>query len=118
MANQQKRIKALIDKNIRDILQFELKNEVGFLTVTSVDVSDDYSFVRIYVSFFTNPNENFKKLSRAKGFVKSSLAKKISLRRSPEIQFILDDGFFKEQRIEKILKKEEEELKEIKKDEK
>ena len=33
MANQQKRIKALIDKNIRDILQFELKNEVGFLTV-------------------------------------------------------------------------------------
>ena len=118
MANQQKRIKALIDKNIRDILQFELKNEVGFLTVTSVDVSDDYSFVRIYVSFFTNPNENFKKLCRAKGFVKSSLAKKISLRRSPEIQFILDDGFFKEQRIEKILKQEEQELKEIKKDEK
>ena len=63
-------------------------------------------------------DENFKKLSRAKGFVKSSLAKKISLRRSPEIQFILDDGFFKEQRIEKILKQEEEELKEIKKDEK
>ena len=27
MANQQKRIKALIDKNIRDILQFELKKE-------------------------------------------------------------------------------------------
>ena len=116
MANQQKRIKALIDKNIRDILQFELKNEVGFLTVTNVEVSDDYSYVKVFVSFFTNPNDNFKKLYRAKGFVKSSLAKKISLRRSPEIQFILDDGFFKEQRIEKILKKEEQELKGIKKE--
>ncbi len=116
MANQQKRIKALIDKNIRDILQFELKNEVGLLTVTSVEVSDDYSYVKVFVSFFTNPNDNFKKLCRAKGFVKSSLAKKISLRRSPEIQFILDDGFFKEQRIEKILKKEEQELKDIKKE--
>ncbi len=115
MANQQKRIKAVIDKNIRDILLFELKNEVGFLTVTKVDVTDDYSYVRIYVSFFDHPNENFKKLCKAKGFVKSSLAKKISLRRSPEIEFILDDGYFKEKHLDEILNKEKIELEELKK---
>lgn len=114
MANQEKRIKALIDKNIRDILQFELKNEVGFMTVTNVDVTDDFSFVRVFVSFFNNPNENFKKLCRAKGFVKSSLAKKISLRRSPEISFILDDGYYKEKRIEKILNEDKKEITDLK----
>jgi len=115
MANQQKRIKSIIEKNIREILQFEIKNEVGFLTVTNVIVSDDHSYVKVYVSFFDHPNDNFMKLEKTKGYVRSSLAKKMSLRRAPEITFILDDGFLKAEKLEKLLKKDSEEISNISK---
>lgn len=104
MSNQKERIKAAIDKDIREILQFEITNNCGFFTVSRIDVTDDLSYVRVYVSFFEHPQDNFEKLQKTKGFVRSSLAKKLNLRRSPDIGFILDDGFFKEKRIEDILK--------------
>lgn len=116
MANRQERIKTVIGKDIREILQFELKNEnIGFLTVTNIDVSNDYSYVRIYVSFILDDDKNFAKLEKQRGYVKSLLAKKLNLRRTPEIQFILDKGYEYEDRISNILNKENEELNKIKK---
>jgi ribosome-binding factor A len=115
MANQKERIKAVIAKDIRDILLYEIKNEIGFVTVTSVDVSDDFSYARVYVSFLSDPDLNFKKLEAAKGYVRSSLAKKIDLRRAPDIGFFIDRGYENEAKIDKLLKKEDEELSKIKK---
>ena len=60
MANQQKRIKALIDKNIRDILQFELKNEVGFLTFTNTSNN---------ISLGARNNGNILIYSRGTGYI-------------------------------------------------
>lgn len=115
MANRQVRIKMIIDKNIRDILLKESKNSnIGFITVSNVDVSSDYSYVKVYVSFYFNHEENFNKLLKIKGLVRSLLAKKIKLRRAPEIEFILDRGFATEDKITDLLKKEEEELKNMK----
>lgn len=117
MANKEERIKSIVAKNIREILQYEIKNEtIGFMTVSDVIVSSDFSYVKVLVSFFNEPNKNFEKLNKLKGYVRSSLAKKVSLRRAPEVVFVLDDGYFKEAKIEKVLKKEEEELKKIIKD--
>jgi len=115
MANQKERMKAIIAKDVRDILQFELKGNFGFLTVSDVDVTDDFSYVRIYVSFFNNQEDNFKKLEKTKGYVRSSLCKKIDLRRAPDIAFILDRGFSNEKKIEDILNKEKEAIEALKK---
>lgn len=116
MANRNKRIQTVIAKDVRDILQFEIRNEnIGFLTVTDVDVSSDYSYVKIFVSFIQDEGKNFEKLCKTKGFVRSSLAKKINLRRTPEIEFVLDRGYSYESRIDQLLKKETKTLEDIKK---
>ena len=114
--NTNERIISDIQKNIREIVQYEIKNEtIGFLTITDIVVSSDRSYVKVYVSFFNNGEKNILKLNKLKGFVRSSLSKKLKTRRVPEISFVLDDSFFKSQKIEEAIKKDEEELEAIKK---
>lgn len=112
------KIKALIARHVKDIVAYEIKNEnIGFMTITDVEVSSDHSYCKIYVSFLNNATKSLETLNRAKGYVRSSLAKKVNLRRVPQIEFVLDDSFEKQQRLENLLKKEGEELDSIKKGE-
>ncbi len=112
MANKSGRLKAIISKNIKEICEYELTNEkIGFFTITDVIVSDDHSYAKVYVSFLTNQKEGIDRLNRAKGYVRSSLAKKIDTRRVPEISFVLDDSYEKQKHFEEVLKAAEEKMK-------
>ncbi len=111
------KIQSLIARNVKDIVSYEIKNEnVGFMTITNVEVSSDHSYCTIFVSFLNNAKNSLDTLNRARGFVRSRLAKKIQLRRVPEIRFVLDDTFERQQRLENLIKKDGEELEELKKD--
>ncbi len=104
MANRNERLKAIIGKNIKEICEFELKNEkIGFFTITNVVVSDDHSYAKVYVSFLQNSNDSLERLNKIKGFVRSSLARKIDTRRVPEISFALDDTYEKQKHLEDII---------------
>ncbi len=116
MASRKDRVPALILKNISEIIQFEVKSKsIGFVTVTDVDVSNDFSHAKVYVTFLGqgNVNSRLEALERTKGFIRSSLAKKMDIRKVPELHFIIDDSFEKARKIDESLKKEEEELKKI-----
>lgn len=118
MADRTQRIQSIIGKNISEIIQFELKNpKIGFCTVSEVWVSADFSYARVYVSFLgaKYPKQNLEELNKTKGYVRSSLAKKIDIRKCPEITFYLDESFQKSERLEEILKKEQNELDKMKK---
>lgn len=104
MANKLGRLKTVISKNIKEICEYELKNEnIDFFTITDVVVSDDHSYAKVYVSFFKNADKNLDKLNRAKGYVRSSLAKKLDTRRVPEVFFVLDDTYEKQKHFEEVL---------------
>ena len=119
MSNNNERIVADIQKAIREIVQYELKNEtIGFLTITDIKVSSDRSYAKVYVSFFNNGEKNIEKLNKSKGYVRSALAKRIHTRRVPEVSFVLDDTFFKAQRVEEAIQKDEEDIENMKKEEK
>ncbi len=98
------KVQALIARNVKDIVSTEIRNEnLGFMTITDVEVSSDHSYCTIFVSFLNNAKNSLETLNRAKGFVRSRLAKKINLRRVPEIRFVLDDTFEKQQRLENLI---------------
>ena len=95
---------------------YEIKNEnIGFMTVTDVFVSSDHSYCKIYVSFLNNAKNSIETLNRAKGFVRSSLAKKVNMRRVPEITFVLDDSYEKQKHLEELISKESSEIEKFKK---
>lgn len=115
-SNSKERLAAEISKDIKEIVQFEIKNEsIGFMTITDVVVSSDHSYAKVFVSFFSNPEKNIDKLNRTKGFVRSALSKRLKTRRVPEIEFVLDDSFLKFQKLDSALKKDEEDIEKFKK---
>ena len=57
MAYKQDKVSVSILKYVSDIIQFELKSsEIGFITVTGVEVTGDLSIAKIFVSFLDNKN--------------------------------------------------------------
>ena len=118
MADRIARIQSIIGKNISEIIQFELKNKnIGFCTVSEVEVSKDFSYAKVYVTFLgaKYPKQNLEELNKCKGYVRSSLARKIDIRKTPEITFYLDDTFDKVDRLNEVLKRDEENIKNMKK---
>lgn len=116
MANNVEKIKANISKNIREIMQYELNiPNLDFFTITEVEVSSDHSYAKIYVSFLKDPTKNIEKLNKVKGFVRKALASRIKLRRTPEINFVLDDSFLKMEKLDNLLNKDKNEIEEMKK---
>ena len=108
MANKQERIASIIRKNIAEIIQFQVKDpHLGFVSIPEVKVSKDFSYATVYVSFFKDEDiePSLEVLNKAKGFIRSELASKLDTRRVPEIRFVLDEGYKKEERIAELLKK-------------
>ena len=107
MAYKQDKVSVSILKYVSDIIQFELKSsEIGFITVTGVEVTGDLSIAKIFVSFSDNKNveKRMEELNRCKGLIRSSLAKKLTIRKTPTLIFVLDDSFERGMKIEKLIK--------------
>ena len=102
-----KKTDSILMREISMIISQELNDPLlGFPTVTEVDVAPDYSNAKVYVSFL---GKNYKKrdgietLKRAKGYIKSELAKRIKIRRIPDLTFIVDDSLDRVDRIEQLI---------------
>lgn len=115
---KQERLNQIILREVTDIIQFSVKDpSVGFVTITDVDVSNDHSYATVYVTFLGKKERNekgIKTLSKAKGYIRSELSKRLKTRRVPEINFKLDESYEKARKLDAILqqinseKKEEE----------
>lgn len=114
MAVRQNRVSSIIKKDVSEIIQFDLKDpSVGFCTITDVNLTNDYSYAKIYVSFIGKQERKqagLKALNRAKGFVRSELGKRITIRKVPEIIFVLDESLDKAEHLESIIEKTKENI--------
>ena len=103
------RINDEIKKEVSTILRGELKDpRVGVITsVLKVDTKNDLKYCKIFVSILGDDEkkeEVMQVLNRASGFVRSLIAKRINLRVTPEIKFILDDSLEYSFKIDKIIR--------------
>ncbi len=101
------RMDHILMREISNILQFELKNpKLGFVTVTDVQCTKDLSLAKVYVSFLGKQDRNdagMRVLNQSKGFIRSNLAKKIKIRKMPDLIFVQDTSLEQGNKIEKIL---------------
>lgn len=82
-------------KEISKLLMFEAKDEcLSSVTVTEVRITNDLSYATIYYICPTFVKDKVKdSLERAKGYLRSSLAKRVLTRKSPELIFKYDEAF-------------------------
>lgn len=109
------RIQKQLLRETTAILQ-ELKDpRIGFVTVTRTEITADVRHAKIFVSILGSAgeqDETFGVLSRASGFVRTQVGKRMRLRYTPEIQFVKDESGGYVDRVLKILdeiKKDDEE---------
>ncbi len=67
----------------------------GFLTVMRLEVTQDLATAKVYISMMDKQNttqEAVKALNKATGHVRSEIAKRMHIRKAPEMRFVADDG--------------------------
>ena len=109
MGLRQEKIQSLFQREITDIVQFLIKDpKRGFVTISEVQVTNDLSYAKVYVSFLGKEERNeagLKVLNNAKGYIRSELAKRVKVYKVPELKFVLDKSLENAKRIEDIIKK-------------
>jgi ribosome-binding factor A len=102
------RLAELIKAEASDIIQQGLNDpRIGFVSITSVEVSQDLRHARIFVSVLGD--EDVKRrtmagLDRATGHIRSELGHRIAIRFVPEVHFRLDDSIERGTRVVSLLR--------------
>lgn len=94
-------------KEIAQILRDELKDpRVGFVTVTSVEVSGDLRHAKVFVSVLGDEEakkQSLEGLQKATGFIRREVGQRIQLRYTPEIVFKFDASIEHGDKIARLL---------------
>jgi len=102
------RLNSLLKEVISEVIRKEVRNpEVSSLiTVTNVEITDDLSLAKVYISVIGNEAEKQKTidaLESASGFIGICAAKKVVMRYFPKLFFKIDNTVDHQMKIEKIL---------------
>jgi len=100
----------LMRREIADILENRLRDpRLGStVTVTDVQVTQDLSFARVYVTVLGDEAaraQALETLARASGFVRREIGGRLDLREVPEIRFVYDDSLDRGHRVEDLLRR-------------
>lgn len=93
---RQERMSVEIKKILSTILQEHIKDpriDFGSVSVTRVEVAQDISHARIYISVLGSEDkqaETMQALQKARGYIRTELARAIQIRHAPELEFRLD----------------------------
>ncbi len=90
------RINSQLQTEISDIIRTEMKDpRIGFVSVVRVEASADLHHARVRISVLGGEEEKKQSLAgleRAAAFVREHLIRRLSLRRVPQLEFILDEN--------------------------
>ena len=85
-----------IQRELAEIIRAELRDpRLGMTNVTGVDVSRDIAVAKVYVNFIETLDEQEQSarvevLTRAAGFLRSQLTRRMRLRSVPKLSFFYD----------------------------
>jgi ribosome-binding factor A len=100
------RVGEMVRDALVEVLRHDLKNvDIGFASITGIDVSPDLHFARVYMSGLNEEQtrEAVERLQQARGAARRFLGQRIRLRYTPELDFRYDDTAMRASRIESIL---------------
>ena len=94
MVLKKEKMNNIIQRELSTILQTEVKDpSIGFCTITGVDTTADLSISK----------KSMEALERSKGFIRSLLAKRLTIRKCPELHFVLDTSLEYGNKIDNII---------------
>lgn len=108
MNYKQERIERILEREISNIILTEVKDDrLRFVTITKVSITSDLSIATVFFTVIGNEEQKVstsENLLEAKGFIRSSLSKKLDIRKTPALKFKYDESIEYGDKIEQILK--------------
>ncbi len=103
------RLESDIKKALTEIFRLEVKHpDIQFITVTDVDLTNDLSYLTVLFTTLDDDEEKRENtreaMEKSHSFLRTELAKRVKMRKMPELRFKYDDTLEKANRIERGLK--------------
>jgi len=77
----------------------------AFISITRTETTADQKYCKVHYSIMNADKDEVKKgLASAMGFIRHELSSRLSLRNTPELCFVLDEGMEHGAKIAQILK--------------
>lgn len=110
------RLNSLLKEVISEVVMQDVRDpRLGqFVTITSVDITNDLHYAKVYISVIGSPeqkSQSLEALQSAAGFIAIHASKKVVMRYFPSLTFKLDNAVEQHIRIETLLGKIHEEQK-------
>ena len=107
MSRRNQRLAEDIREEVAKILASEMKDpRLGFITVTRVALAADLRTARVLVSVMGDDHQrtqSLRALGQAAGWVRRELGRRLSIRHTPEVQFVNDEGIEATERVARLL---------------
>ena len=102
------KVREAIQHEISNMLLLDIKDpRIKLVTVTGAALTDDMSQAKIYFSLYGSPEEReeaWQALNRAKGFMRTEIARRIRLRFAPELILEQDTSWEYGAHIDRLLR--------------
>ena len=110
MSLRNERVRKALMREISDIIFREIKDPqiCGMVSITDVDVSPDNSAARVFYSVFGDDDvkeKTSKALERHVGQIRHEVGKRIRLRKTPTLLFILDNSMERGAKMMELINK-------------
>jgi len=104
------RVSRQLQRELAEIIQRDLRDpEVGFVTVSDVEVTKDLAVAKVFVSVLTTSDTEDKEssvvaLNHASNYIHGIVSKRMRMRMVPELRFFLDESIEQGIKMDALLK--------------
>lgn len=104
------RIRKALIKELSDIIQHKIKDPriKGIISVTDVELSPDNKYAKAYISIFgqdDSKQEIMEAIEDSTSFIRGEVSRRIRMRFTPELKFILDESLEKARKLTDLIDK-------------
>ena len=96
-----------LGSSLREIIGEELRriddDQVAYVTVTDVDVDNELTRARVYLSTLNLDDEDIEGVYEHMGRIRKAIARQGKMRRVPTLEFLIDPGLRAGTRVGEIL---------------
>lgn len=106
MADKKGRVQEIIQRNVSEIVLYDLKSPLcQYASINEVQMSKDYSYCKIYVSHLRSEAVDalVSFLNKNAPRIRSRLAQKLSIYKTPELRFFKDEVYEKARHIDDVI---------------
>ena len=100
------RVSGLLRRELAQMIQREIKDpEVGFVSVSDVEVTRDLAHAKVFVTVFEEDKAetSIKALKRAAGFLRTRLGQDLRMRSVPQLHFHHDNSVETGQKMDSLI---------------